>query len=132
MPAMLVPAAAAVAVIVMMPAAAAVAVIVMMPAAAAVIVLVFMLMFVFVTAAFAVFAALAVLMFMLMLVMMLMFHKNLPNVQWLLNRSTNGRKKNARSFAQMIQTEVEDLFDMLVGKGVEYVMPLATEAHKVT
>ena len=129
---------------VLVSAAAGVAVLVMMPAAAAVIVLVFMLVLmpVFVTAAFAVFAALAVLMFMMfvfaalavlmfMLVMMLVFHKNLPNIQWLLNRSTNGRKKNARSFAQMIQTEVQDLFDVLVGKGVEHVLPLAAEADEV-
>ena len=117
---------------VLVSAAAAVAVIVMMSAAAAVLMFMRMLVFVMmlVTAAFAVFAAFSVL--VLMLVMMLVFHKNLQNVQWLLNRSTNRRKKNARSFAQMIQTKVEDLFDVLVGKGVKHVLPLAAKAHEVT
>ena len=112
---------------------------VLVPAAAAVAVLV---MPVFVTAAFAVFAALAVLVLVMMLMMMLVtaafavlmmlvFHKNLPNIQWLLNHSTGGRKKNARSFAQMIQAEVEDLFDMLVGKRVEHILPLAAKVDKV-
>jgi len=40
-------------------------------------------------------------------------------------------KKNARSFAQMIQTEVEDLFDVLIGKGIEHVLPLAAKLNKV-
>lgn len=149
------PAATGVAVMmpVMMPAAAGVLVLVTVTlaviAAALMLVFVFMLMLVLVlvfvlmlmfAAAFAVrmmmlvrVAAFAVL--VLMLVMMLVFlmfaHKNLRKIQWLLKCSTIGSKENARLFAQMIETEVQDLFDVLVGEGIEHVLPFAAKLDEV-
>jgi hypothetical protein len=156
-PAVLVSAAAGVpvAVSVMMPAAAAVLVM-LVPLACAVFAAALMLMFVFVVvmtalvvfmfmlvlvmAALAVFmlvlvlvfvvTALAVLMFMLVLVTMLA-HKNLRKIQWLLKYSTIRSKENARLFAQMIQPEVQDLFDVFIRKGIEHVLSLPAEPDEV-
>ena len=94
---------------------------------AALVVLVVMFMFVFVFA-----AALVVLAVMRMFVLMfMMFAHRTSEIQWLLNHSTNRRKKNARLFAQMIQTEIEDRLDMLVGKGVKDILSLAAELDEV-
>ncbi len=99
----------------------------MLMAALAVLVVVVMLMLM---AAFTVFV-------MLMFVRMTAFavfvfaHRNPRKIQWLLKYSTIGRKKNARLLAQMIEAEVQDLLDVLIGKRVKDVLPLAAKAHKV-
>ena len=130
MSAVLVSAAARVAV--MMPAAAGVLVLVTVTlaviAAALMLVFVFMLMLVLVrVAAF----AMLVLMLVMMLVFLMFAHKNLRKIQWLLKCSTIGSKENARLFAQMIETEVQDLFDVLVGEGIEHVLPFAAKLDEV-
>ncbi len=94
---------------------------------AALVVLVVMFMFVLVFM-----AAFVVLVVMRMFVLMfMMFAHRTSEIQWLLNHSTNRRKKNARLFAQMIQTEIEDRLDMLVGKGVKDILSLAAELDEV-
>ena len=105
-------------------------------------VLAVMFMFVFVfAAALVVLAVMFVLVFMAALIvlavmrmfvlMFMMFAHRTSEIQWLLNHSTNRRKKNARLFAQMIQTEIEDRLDMLVGKGVKDILSLAAELDEV-
>jgi hypothetical protein len=139
-PAVLVSAAAGVpvAVSVMMPAAAA-ALVMLVPLACAVFAAALMLMFVFVV----VMTALVVFMFMLVLVMaalavfmlvlvMMLAHKNLRKIQWLLKYSTIRSKENARLFAQMIQPEVQDLFDVFIRKGIEHVLPFTAKPDEVT
>ena len=114
---------------------------VVMSAAAGVLMLVPMTLAVFTAALMRIFVMMFVLVFMAALVvlavmrmfvlMFMMFAHRTSEIQWLLNHSTNRRKKNARLFAQMIQTEIEDRLDMLVGKGVKDILSLAAELDEV-
>lgn len=137
MPAVLVSAAARVpvAVPVMMPAAAAV---LMMLVPFAFAVLTATLMPVLVTAALAVLMLMFVLVLVtaalavLMLMLVMFAHKNLRKKQWLFKCSTIRSKENVRLFAQMIEPEIQDLLDVLVGKGIEHVLPFTAKPDEVT